>query len=1159
MRIAEPGAIREKLIEAVYKDLLGPAGGPEEEVTESSVRDRYLVGMLAPKRKILAPEEFDELGTSGDEPDPQDGVADFTAPQSTTMFPSSFGMTFCVDASAAALRIAAGWGQYDRVHSETIKNEKTGAPSLVWKRRQIDGTTDMPLTEGPIRKWVVDSEFPDVTVSGIVRKREAGWIVTLFLVNGRKEPDKLRDSAWMFQAELAVESPDGEPIFRKRAMSLEPGRMDPATFEELRQMEMLYRDTVEFAVGHGVGVHAEQPEDQSDRAFRISTRAAPAYELPQTVPPTDKDIPAMAGVVLDMKQLAEADDHAAKLMPLVTAYEEWIEERAREAADGARGLDAYEKPAGDSLDLCRKAARRIRAGLDLLAGDETAAEAFRFMNRAMWQQRVRTIYSDSVRQKKKADEAEIDVPANRTWYPFQMAFILISLPGLTDLHHPDRTHATDATADLLWYPTGGGKTEAYLGLAAYTMALRRLQGTVAGRSGEDGVAVLMRYTLRLLTVQQFQRASTLICACEMIRREAVENGDTRWGTKLFRLGLWVGMRTTPNTTDQSAEAVKNKHGRYGRSTPAAGRGSPAQLTNCPWCGVEIDPGKHIKVEIFSKGRGRTLIFCGDDMGQCPFSAKKAPGEGLPVLVVDEEIYRRLPSMLIATVDKFAQMPWKGETQMLFGQVNGVCERHGFRSPDIDDSDSHPAKGGLPRARTVACGPLRPPDLIIQDELHLISGPLGTLVGIYEAAIDRLASWEVDGSLVRPKVIASTATIRRAPDQVHQLFLRKVDIFPPPGLEARDNFFARQAEPSEETPGRLYIGICAPGRRLKVALIRVYTAFMSAGQQLYEKHGAPVDPWMTLVGYFNSLRELAGMRRLVDDDVRTRLTRMDLRGLATRKLSSVQELTSRVGSTQIPEILDRLGVGFDPSAKRRRPIDVLLATNMVSVGVDVQRLGLMVVAGQPKTTAEYIQATSRVGRKFPGVVCTVFNWARPRDLSHYETFEHYHASFYKHVEALSVTPFAARARDRGLTGAMVSCIRLIDEEFNANTAAGSIDRNHPILQEAMRVLVDRAQSVTADVSVGEDVRQQINERFDGWLAKAQDRSGGKQLGYRDARDGVTKGLIRKPGAERWDNFTCPNSLRDVQQNVGLIFDDHGLDAEPEEPAGEATESEPGDNT
>ncbi len=769
----------------------------------------------------------------------------------------------------------------------------------------------------------------------------------------------------------------------------------------------------------------------------------------------------------------------------------------------------------------------------------------------------------------------IDIPENRSWYPFQLAFILLNLPGITKFDHPERSEAPEAVADLLWFPTGGGKTEAYLGLTAYTLGLRRLQGTVEGRSGENGVTVLMRYTLRLLTLQQFQRAAALICACEDIRRTAMSNGDNRWGKTPFRIGLWVGGSTTPNWNSDADEAVKASHGGKPRMGAVGGVGSPHQLTNCPWCGTKIDPGKHIKVEKYSEGACRTLIYCGAKFGQCKFSMKEAPGEGLPVMVVDEEIYRRLPSLLITTVDKFAQMPWNGSVQMLFGQVDGLCERHGFRSPGLAESSEeleingvHRAKGNMPSAKVLPQNPLRPPDLIIQDELHLISGPLGTLVGLYETAIDRLCTWEVNGKKIRPKVVASTATIRNAKDQVHALFLRKLDDLPTewPGDWRQFLFAATQVE--RENAGAEVHRHVRPGRRLKAALIRVYVAFLSAGQVLFDKYGLEADPWMTLVGYFNSLRELGGMKRLVDDDVRTRLRKMDERGLAKRTLytpDTVKELTSRLGSTAIPETLDLLESRFDPEIlegiKNRkqgddfihRPLDVLLATNMISVGVDVPRLGLMVVAGQPKTTAEYIQATSRVGRKHPGLVCTVFNWARPRDLSHYETFEHYHATFYKHVEALSVTPFSAGATARGLAALLVSLVRQPGFEFNSNDKAMLMasQRGHQYVTDAIEAITRRAELI-AGVDAADEVRQQLKRKMDLWQKRAQRTAQGNQLGYETKKDGVTVGLLRKPSIEPWDEFTCLNSLRDVEPTANLILDDFNLDdySEDEEEAGVA---------
>jgi Helicase conserved C-terminal domain len=514
--------------------------------------------------------------------------------------------------------------------------------------------------------------------------------------------------------------------------------------------------------------------------------------------------------------------------------------------------------------------------------------------------------------------------------------------------------------------------------------------------------------------------------------------------------------------------------------------------------------------------------------------------------------------LIATVDKFAQMPWKGETQMLFGKVNGLCPRHGFLSPEIVDGKSHPSRNSLPSVKSQPHGLLRPPDLIIQDELHLISGPLGSMVGLYESAVDELCTWQVGGKRVRPKVVASTATIRRAPDQVQKLFVRKLEVFPPQGTSIRDSFFAIQRAVSPESPGRRYIGICPFGRRYPVAMIRSYVAHLAAAQVLFDKYDRLADPWMTLAGYFNSIRELAGTRRLVEDDIRTRLRDADQRGLAKRRIRALEELTSRKSGTDIPKILERLEAVFDATLEMQRaqerkdgkslsssvPYDVVLATNMISVGVDIDRLGLMLVAGQPKNTSEYIQATSRVGRSAdgPGLVCTVFNWARPRDLSHYERFEHYHETFYKHVEALSVTPFSARALDRGLSGVMVALMRLWQERLNANMKAGSLQDTEPLMPVVFDGLTKRAENATHDATVGQRVRDMLDRRRDEWLSRVHNQKD-HRLGYQ-SEGGATVGLLAQASNMSWEMFTCLNSLRDVEGTVDLVLDQRatGLHAE-----------------
>ncbi len=1124
--------LRDELERLVLQDLLGPAGGPEEEVDEQHVHDRYLVGMLAPRDQQIQPEEMDELAVP-EEGSVEDGANDDTALQTASLCPSAIGMSFCVDGNTTSLRVTAQWGNYKRVKSETVKTAK-GSAKTVWKRQAMGGGYhDIPLKIGPIAAWSpAEGEQPDVVVKGLVRRTDDTWTVTLFLVNEQREPEQRRDEAWVFQPELSIDAGNDSPIFQQRPTVRHRWQSD-----EEQAMAMLYRRQVSFAIGHNVGIHAEIIKDDPTRAIRLSTRIAPSYDVPRTEAPTSVEIPGLTDFVLDMKQLAEcpARELADKLSPLIAAYAQWIDEQAARIEQPDEHLSLYRHSAEQALTECRNTLQRIREGITLLSRNAQAAHAFAFMNRAMWQQRIHTLSAEERRRGSPSSPESKDIPENRSWRPFQLAFILLNLPSLTDLHHPDRSAEPTAVADLLWFPTGGGKTEAYLGLTAYMLAIRRLQGTIEGHSGEDGVAVIMRYTLRLLTLQQFQRATALICACETIRQSDV----SKWGKTPFRLGLWVGQRTTPNTTEQSEELGQQERGQYQRGSSVGGVGSPRQLTNCPWCGSTIEAGRDIKVESVTKGRGRTFTYCGDPLGQCAFSRRRS-SEGLPVIVVDEEIYRCLPSLLIATVDKFAQMPWNGATQMLFGKVNKWCSRHGYRCPDLDDKDQHRAVGSLPPARSTPHAPLRPPDLIIQDELHLISGPLGTLVALYESSVDHLSTWTVNGQKVRPKVVAATATIRRAAQQVQALFMRQVNIFPPQGLDSTDNFFARQREPSLEMPGRRYIGICASGRRLKAALIRVYVAHLAAAQHLYNMYGNSIDPWMTLVGYFNSMNELGGMRRLVEDDVRSRLNKMDQRGLARRKAPSLEELTSRKSSTDIPEVLDKLERVFDPNRDDTSPwpLDILLATNMISVGVDVKRLGLMVVAGQPKTTAEYIQATSRVGRNAPGLVCVVFNWARPRDLSHYEQFEHYHATFYQQVEALSVTPFAPRALDRGLAALLVSYVRLLGSEFNENSQAGNVYGDHPYFLEALHDLTARATAITGSSEVGEIVNTTLQELCTQWL-KTTHTNVGTRLGYRTRKDGQTIGLLHQPGQGEWKPFTCLNSLRDVEPSIHLILDERGL--------------------
>ncbi|MHB1009960.1 MAG: helicase-related protein [Propionibacteriaceae bacterium] len=617
-----------------------------------------------------------------------------------------------------------------------------------------------------------------------------------------------------------------------------------------------------------------------------------------------------------------------------------------------------------------------------------------------------------------------------------MAFILMNLDGLASPESPDRQ-----TADLLWFPTGGGKTEAYLGLIGFTILLRRLRN-----SGDAGVSVLMRYTLRLLTLQQFERAAGLICALESLRR--VEMPDS----KEISLGLWVGQAATPNNLKDARAALRKLE-----RGETVHEGNPMQLTRCPWCGADLKPKDYVPRSFPVE---RLAIIC--PTLDCEFHG------GVPAHVIDADVYAARPSLVIGTVDKFAMMAWNASTQHLFS-----------------------ADGKYPK-----------PDLIVQDELHLISGPLGTMVGLYEIAVDAACSTASS----RPKLIASTATIRRATQQVQSVFARGTRQFPPPGLDADDSFFSVDADRAT-TGDRLYVGVMAQGVTHTYLLVRTYAALLQAGRDLDATDDVR-DAYWTLMGYFNSLRVLGGAAIQVDDDVPAQMRVIAQRhGTRVRTVDQPAELTSRIASSDIPNRLRELAQEY---GGEKVPLDVVLATNMISVGLDVDRLGLMAVMGQPQATAEYIQATSRVGRSNPGLVVVIYNSTRSRDLSHYESFSSYHRALYRQVEPNSATPFSPRARDRGLHGCLVAFARNTQMTLNPDAAAGSVGDHPEALDPVIEAIVKRAEASrspdhtdAARTELGRVTRRQLEELVSAWSSAAATG----QLKYAGWRTPVGALLVR----------------------------------------------------
>jgi hypothetical protein len=1169
--------VRAELEALLERDLLGPRDGAHEELPPKiPPAERYLLGRLVPRTRpgdplplaadeaageLLEPELIDREVTESGE-GPGDDVEPGAAQRTGSMAASSLGLSFQVPTGVDRLVVEARWGVYAPAPSEVHLTEQ-GRPRTVWRRTPAGGEVEIDLTQPDAPPCVPDPDREGVVVRVAVRDRGTCRVVDVALVNDQPVPDTSVDTARTYQTSLTVTALDGaEAVFvghNDPELSTPTSTSDP----ERRHLELLYRRFRQYAHGRQCAVDADI-RDGETRAWRLRTTCFPAADVPLTVPGA-----SLGGLVLDMARLGSPelarDELVRALRPLADGYRQWLAEQRHRLTEPE--VARYEPAGTHALERAEQIADRLDRAVDLLRDDGLAREAFRFANQAMAVQRVRSEVTRARLAEPEVPVGELlrrfDVPDRRSWRPFQLAFVLLCLPGLTDPAHPDAHRDDTGQAQLLFFPTGGGKTEAYLGLTAYTLALRRLQGVVGegadARDGSDGVAVLMRYTLRLLTAQQFQRAAALLCACEHLRRERIDSGDARWGTTPFRIGLWVGSKVTPNSYDEARRAVQDARG------VDEALGGPLQLAACPWCGARLSPGRDLQVD---DKRRRVLLFCSDPEGDCLFTARRSPDEGLPVLTTDEEVYRLTPALVIGTVDKLAQLPWKAATATLFGTVDTRCSRHGWMSPDFGFcTGRHTRTGTLPATAPEPAMRLRPPDLVIQDELHLIADALGSMVGLYETVVDALCTRRQGGRTVRPVLVASTATVRRAAEQVEQVFARELAVFPPPVLDSGETFFSTVVPPSPSAPSRRYRGICAIGERFKAIEIRVAAAVLEHAQALLDRHGAAADPYMTLVDYFTSTRELAGMRRLVEDDVADRLASQQVG--TRRRRPTVSELTSRMPSSRIATTLADLERPFDARLDssaaldalrgrdeaaraelrealqgRVQPLDVLLATSMLQVGVDVQRLGLMLVTGQPKSTAEYIQATSRVGRDRgrPGLVLTLYQWSRPRDLAHYETFGYDHATFGMRVEGLTTTPYSDRALDRGLSAVVAAAVRHAGPGALPNPAAGQV----PLLGEPARPLLDlvaeRAARVTHDNAAVDEARAQAQLRLDSWHHRRTTLPSGA-FGYQRAAD-VT-GLLAKPEDGPWQRWTAPMSLREVEPEVLLQVDsrDPSLDDAP----------------
>lgn len=1042
--ISDPREGRAAIVDEVRRRWLGPTGG-DDELLERNPVYAYLVGTLYPIEDgpaaptaddDIEPEDVDETPVDvevveGDDVDVATGDADdedegINITGAFGWAPQSMGTSFVHGGDVLHVTLMAG--VYAQLEGDGER----------WQRRRVEETAPIDVTASG-SKSVLEGRG---RLSWRSRRHDGKRLTTVSLSNSEHVAAgeaKRHPELCLFQVSMTCVDPTG--------LSPYP-QADVFVSDEDRELAFRFRTKPAYAIGHGVAVEWEPAE----RPTSVTTHVMPEAEVGAI------RARAGSGDAYSMRWLADdgipAGEYADALSGVVDDYREWIVEQSRSAESVEQ---RFTEVAGEIVKRQTRAADRIASGIDLLRRDPDVFTAFRMANKAMrWQMlRQRGLIEPGARYGAALDADR--GAAEPRWRPFQLAFILAALESTVDGEHEDRD-----LVDLIWFPTGGGKTEAYLGLAAIEMLRRRL---VSGYRG-GGTAVLTRYTMRLLTAQQFQRAATLICALELMRYDDARLDES----PAFSIGMWLGNSTTPGTYKQALDILR-------RVKTQARPENPFQLLTCPWCQSSIMPERHTsrdeKYGVRASAQSFEL-FCPSD--ECPFH------DELPVQVVDEGLYDNPPTMLVATVDKLARLAWISKGAKMFG-VGTVSD---------------------------------PVSLVIQDELHLLSGPLGTIVGIYEAAIGALLGWRGTA----PKVIASTATTRASERQVRELMAKRVESFPPAGLDADDNYFS---EPDPESPGRLYVGIMPQAHTPSWAVGQLSAELLNAPHAA-NLSGVAEDAYWTLVVYHNSLRELGRTVTILRDDVPSNLTRRLNSEGSSRELGSdgVHELNGNVDSAELIDLLQRLA----KRAGESEVIDALATTNIMSVGIDVERLGVMLVNGHTKTTSEYIQATSRVGRgKTPGLVVTMFRSGKPRDRSVFESFGAYHRAYYRYVEPSSVAPWSMQARRRALRAALVILVRH-GVGLNENTDASMFDPESAGVKKAVQTLKQHV--AYADDREKDSVAEEIDKAVLDWVdVRNRVQQTGKKLVYQ-SRDAAER-LMRQftdPGA----GWPVMNSMRNVDEVV-----------------------------
>ncbi|MHA1195196.1 MAG: DISARM system helicase DrmA [Promethearchaeota archaeon] len=1234
--------MREKLIEEMIKEIYGPRKGVFEEI-EGDPKKEYLTGVIVPRSYIEKKENPDseniisggEDFLADDDVNKEEFILFSSSEINAKMRIKSFGISFVVKEKNPTFKICVTWGRY-------LQKENK---DKIWKRKPYFWINNIFMNEDS--KKIIIYKENDGKILLYIKKvsRESENTIIIYLVNDldiNKCESKNLTEVSIFQPSIRINLL-GKTLFTynekyenilsflyRNKPILARGYMCSAIWREIDYIDYFKRD-----IFWPDGCYFKECEefficDVRSEFLPLYPNPAPIFEWS-----SEKGKPPECSAY-KLSEMWEENEIEEYLSPLIVSYKKWIELTEKKSLNFPV---KYREYISYIINNQKELLERIKLSIDLIKQDPDIRLSFCFANRTIWLQ-----------YKWKTKDKEFK------WKPFQLAFIIMVIESLCNKNSKFRNYI-----DLLWIPTGGGKTEAYLSLIAFIMVLRRLKAKNNLNKTGGGTVAITRYTLRLLTIQQFRRTLRMITAAEYLRIFKTENGigwrpkksnirgDLIYGSIRFSVGMWVGGAVSPNHLRKNKGAIDALLGKEAE-------GEPAQVIKCPICesylsipksglpkgeklfliiksnlkltelkekissfknnynyfdeisinenkegyltlGLisfnnmlkekEIDEiGKILKKDLsielisfrpsrpgyfkYGKEPGRKSekpinfeIYCPNpncelnkdvrfiegiplsldetnrekfpdgyyNRKDYPFSNCRIP---IPAFTVDEQIYHFCPTIIVSTADKIARLAFEPRAASIFGNVEKYNKYYGYYRNNLLPYET--TKKASNESYSTKVQPFLPPELIIQDELHLLDGPLGSMFGLYENTVESLI--KMNGII--PKYIASTATIKDAQIQVRTLFARKLFQFPPYGLDIDDNFFVKYPDWkegwNERKPGRVYMGIYCPGMGPLTPPIRIWSRLLkTCYDNIRDKY---IKYYWTIVEFFNSIRELGGGRALYREDIVERLKYISSGEIRNLDHNNVIELSSRINSTDIPLILTKLEAG-DRSDFKNNP-DAIFTTSMFGTGVDIPYLSLMIVNGQPKTTSQYIQATGRIGRNYGGLVITFLRAGRPRDLSHYEMFPAYHRRIYLEVEPSSVSPFSEGTLSRASGPVLVSFLRNMSnnsvEWFERDGKIILKSKANDDIQGFLKILSQRIRTILKKVdSIIDYFKSQINR----WENIVKNLYNGEELDFVEYpfKEPKKNVVLGDPLHKNYINLkvvyhNAPQSLREIEETTGF---------------------------